>query len=761
MPAVLAGAAGVLLVSYFFQSIPLPDSIGRAPTVLLDASGRELGTLQPNASREDVALADLPAHVPDAVLAAEDAGFYEHGAISFVGIARAALSNVRAGGVNQGGSTISQQYIKIVTTDDERSMLRKVREAVLAFKLERQLTKDQILESYLNTIYFGRGAYGIEAAAKAYFGEDRSAGTLTEAEAALLAGIIQSPSRLDPRENPDGAVRRYTYVVGQMRENGWLEPATAERLLSPDQFPVTVEPATTTFKDAPFFLDLVRRELALKIGEDRMYTGLTVTTTLDLGVQRYAETAYHAAFDAIEPTGALVSIDPATGGVRALVGGEDYARDQLNLAIAQRQPGSTFKPFALAAWIDEGNSPESYFDAPAEITYAGAEIGEPNEWEVSNYEDAEYPPMSLREATWRSVNTVYAQVLADVGKEKVARMAQDAIATTPGTSTSEIPEVASVVLGTTAVSPLELAAAFNTFATGGIRRQPFTIAEIARDGRTLFSTPVRDERVFSEQVAWTVTEVLRGVIRTGTGSAADIGVPAAGKTGTTQNYGNAWFAGFTPHLTTVVWMGNRDNNERMAEELEPTGSGLPARTWAAFMGPIHANLPEQGFPEPKGGLIVTRQSPSPSPSPVECEGGEVEVVDDDGETTCASPEPSPSESASDVASPSPESSDDDEDEASDEPTTTATPTATSRPTATTRPTASAAPTSSGEPTATASSTPSEGETERSEEPTTEPSAAESEQEPEPEPEPEPEEPTTQPTTDAAAADEPTVGVPTP
>lgn len=625
-PAILLGFAGVVLFFYFFTSVPLPDEIGGRGTLLYDATGAELATLQPEASREDVELGQLPEHVVHAVLAAEDAQFYSHAGISLPGIFRAAFVNVTSGRVTQGGSTISQQYIKNVTTDDARTALRKVREAALAVKLEQQFSKDEILEFYLNSIYFGRGAYGIQAAAMAYY--DVDAADLSAAEAVQLAAIIPSPSRLDPFDNPEGAERRYRYVLDQMLSAGTIT-ATQAGVLAADM-PEASPKRSVQFREAPFFLDMVQRDLAARVGEDLMYRGLEVTTTLDLGVQAAAEAAYREHLVAQAPgdaTGAMVAMDPATGGIRALVGGEDHAEDQLNLALQPRQPGSTFKPFALAAWVEQGKSPDSYFPAPAEFVMPGRRA-DGSEYKIANYGGMSFDDMSLREATWRSVNTVYGQVLEEVGAEPMVDIARRAGIDSP------LEADASTVLGSYEVTPLELAEAYNTFATGGIHREPITIERVERDGETIFQAPMRENEVMSQQVAWTVSDVLQGVLTSGTARRASIGRPAAGKTGTTSEYGDAWFAGYTPQLTAVVWMGNRDNRQTMPGE--PTGGGLPAEVWRAFMSTVHDSLEVVRFPAPAGSLRIVRPSPSPEPTTPTCDADEVLSASGD---ECVTPEP--------------------------------------------------------------------------------------------------------------------------
>jgi membrane peptidoglycan carboxypeptidase len=660
VPGAVGVFAAIALFFYFFNSVPLSSEIGSSPTVILDSTGQvEFATLQPEFARTEVPIGELcpegRRYVCDAVLAAEDAGFYEHAGVSVPGIVRAALRNVLQGEIAEGGSTISQQYIKTVTGDDERTGLRKVREAALAMKLEREYSKDEILGLYLNSIYFGRGAYGIQAAAQAYFGVD--AVDLDVAQAAQLAGVVPAPSAYDPSENPEAAERRYRYVLDRMLELGWLDPMEAGKLRAAP--PETQAREDINFNDAPFFLDIVRRELERELG-DEIYTGLRVTTTLNLQVQEQAETAYRRAFGEIEPTGALVTLNPRTGGIVALVGGENYQTDQFNLAVAPRQAGSTFKPFALAAWLEDDKSPESYFDAPAKIVLEGADNGK--DWTVNNYEKVEYEPMTLREATWSSVNTVYAQVQKEVGPRATADLASRAMGLE---GTDALPPLSSLVLGTAEITPLQLAESYNTIASGGVHHAAFAVVEARRGDEVVYRHADDGERVLSETVALGVTDVLRGVIANGSGRNARIGRPAAGKTGTTQEYGDAWFAGYTPELTTVVWMGNRDNNETM--EGEPTGGDLPATTWGKFMSATLDGVPVVQFPEPDlEDLIVVRESPGPSEDPDEeaCDTGM-------GETSAnASEADGDEESASAVCTAEDEAGDDEEStesEASEDP----------------------------------------------------------------------------------------------
>lgn len=649
-------------VVYAVATVPLPTTLDTSPTVVLDARGEKIGELYAEAQREDVELDRVAEHTRQAVVAAEDAEFYDHPGVSIPGIVRAAVRNVRSGEVRQGGSTISQQYVKTVTGETDQTAMRKAREAVLAMKLEREVSKDQILEWYLNTIYFGRGAYGIQAASRAYF--DKRVGKLTVGESALLAGMIPAPSATDPVDNPQRATERYDYVIDQMLSKGWINDQEAQRLRTnqPEVTPRAKRVAGT----APFFMDMVERELADRVG-DQAYRGLTVTTTLNLRVQKAAERIYDRRFDELReelratagedvkvPTGALVSLDPDNGAVRALVGGRNYNRDQYNLAIGGpkrlgRQPGSTFKPLALAAWMADGKSPESRFDAPSTITFGPEDSGDPDGWEVSNYGGSAYGSMTLREATWSSVNTVYAQVAIEVGAGKIASLGERA------GITSQLEANPSIVLGAEEVTPLDLASAYNTLASGGVARSPRTISKVERDGEVLFEPRVNERRVLDKDVAWTTVDVLRGVIDQGTGVAAQLDRPAAGKTGTTQNAADAWFAGFTPDLTTVTWMGYRDSNEPMVGA--PTGGGFPAELWGEYMREALKFTVPHDFPEPSGDFeIVGETAPAPTtdvaPAPEE---------DAPDEPQPAEPAPAPEPSQAPAEPPPPPPEDDEED----------------------------------------------------------------------------------------------------
>ncbi|MDQ4131240.1 MAG: transglycosylase domain-containing protein, partial [Actinomycetota bacterium] len=392
--AVLLGAV------YLFTNVPLPKDVLPQATRVLDRNGQEAGFLSPQAV-DPVPLEQLPAHVPRSVLAAEDRSFYRHPGVSLTGTLRALLTNVQAGRVEQGGSTITQQYIKNAAVGTERTFRRKAKEAVLAVKLERRYSKDEILEFYLNTVYFGRGAYGIEAAARTYF--DVPARQLTLNQAATLAGLIRRPERLDPASQPEDANARRIHVLDGMVEEGWLSGVERDRAVLAG-LPPTASRQRADHGPAAYYLDAVRQELAAKLGEERVYRGLTVRTELDQGMQSAAQRVLTAKIVELQReqkgrpvTGAIVSVDPADGGVRALVGGPDFALQPFNAATQGRnQAGSAFKPFGLAAFVEEGFSPESRFPAPAELAvpFPGA-----RPYEVSNFGGQGYGEQTVREAT--------------------------------------------------------------------------------------------------------------------------------------------------------------------------------------------------------------------------------------------------------------------------------------------------------------------------------------------------------------------------
>lgn len=626
VPALLVAGAAAVAGLYLFASVPLPQDVGVGPTVVLDVHGREVGTLDPGAPRREVALSDLPDHVPHAVMAAEDRRFLDHGGVSPLAVVRAAVVNLLAGEIRQGGSTITQQYVKNAVAGRERTFLRKAREAVLAVKLERRFPKERILEMYLNTIYWGRGTHGVEAAARTYFGVP--AARLTLNQAATLAGLIRAPERLDPAERPEAADRRRRAVLDALLAEGWVGPAR-HRATTAAGLPAVSEPGDHPRGAAGYYLEAVRRELSSSLGPERLYRGLTVTTEMDLRIQRAAQRAVRDGLDGRPFTGAVAAVDPATGGVRALVGGRDPVSEPYNTAVrARRQAGSAFKPFTLAAFVEQGHSPASRFPAPASIRVPDGRGGTTA---VANFDRSDHGILTVAEATRRSVNTVFMQVVEVVGPEAVADVAHR-LGIPQGRDLAAVP---SLTLGTSSVSPLDMASAYATLAAEGVASPPRLVRRVEdRLGTLLVDEEPHRERVVEADDARLVTDVLRGVVEHGTGRGAAIGRPAAGKTGTTDAHRDAWFAGYTPQLAAAVWVGHPDG--RPMEGV--TGGGVPARMWARFMRAAHDGLEVVGFtpPDPDGRQVIN-PSPTPTPSP----------------TPSPIPSPTPSGSSSPSTSPSP------------------------------------------------------------------------------------------------------------
>ncbi|HVM09936.1 MAG TPA: transglycosylase domain-containing protein [Acidimicrobiales bacterium] len=589
--------AAVAIGLYRMAQVPLPEPGALAETtVLTDVNGARLASIDSGEDRTPVPLETVPPIVVQAVLASEDRNFYDHGGIDPVGVVRAAMADVR-GRPLQGGSTITQQYVKQVYLSSERTLTRKVREAALALKVERRWQKDEILERYLNTVYFGRGAYGVQAASRAYFAKD--VGDLTLSQAAYLAGLIRSPNSAspdDPKTRPVGQ-RRRDRALSAMREEGWIT-AAQERAAAAEALDTEVlareqrEPEIVgTDKGTSYFVEYVRAELVRRYGEDTTYQGgLRVKTSLDLNLQAQAYDAVYGFLDRpdSDPAGALVSIDDQ-GRVLAMVGGRNFTESKVNYAVGRegggsgRQGGSTFKPFLLAALVKDGYSVQSSFPAPDRVVLPKANEGK--DYEVENYEEADYgDSMNLIDATASSVNTVYIQAQESLGRQRVADMAKEL-----GVRKSPVPAVASTVLGTAEVSVLEMASAYSTFAARGVHVEPRVILEVRRADGTVIEpeSPPQTQRVLSTDEADVVNHCLRQVVLRGSGVGAKLSsVQVAGKTGTAQNYGDAWFVGYTPKLTTAVWMGFPEGNKRPmlnVRDKKVSGGSFPATIFRRFM----------------------------------------------------------------------------------------------------------------------------------------------------------------------------------
>jgi penicillin-binding protein 1A len=600
-PVILLAAGATAVGVYELTRIPLPAAHPLAQTTFVyDASGRQIASFSEQ-NRESVPLAQVPQVVIDAVVSTEDRHFFTEGAVNPISIGRALLSDLTGAGNLQGGSTITQQYVKQTYLSSERSLTRKVKEAGLAVRVSRDMSKKQILEGYLNTIYWGRGAYGVQAAAQTYFGTD--VGHLDLPEAALLAGMIRGPDLADPTADPSIAHQNQQESLQAMVRDRKITAAEATTAAAVP-FSSYVRSAssggsvsrTRAANGADYFVEAVRQQLVAKYGAATVDGGgLRVTTTLDPTLQAQAYDAiYGTSADALnpaggQPAGALVSMDD-NGQVKALVGGQNYGASTVDLALGTagggggRQPGSTFKGIMLAELIKLGYSPQSAFPAPPEVEIPhGNANGAP--YLVTNFEhEATAPQMSVVDATADSVNTVYVQVADRIGVSNL-----DAMASELGIRPSELEGNLSEVLGTDEVSPVEMDAAYAAFAAGGVYHAPLLITRVTdASGRSL-PLPVTPTTkvVLTPAQDSVLTYILEQVVLRGTGTAAgNVGSQVAGKTGTTDNSANAWFIGYTPNLTTAVWMGYPNGFRPMVDFRGFTsvqGGTVPARLWHDYM----------------------------------------------------------------------------------------------------------------------------------------------------------------------------------
>jgi membrane peptidoglycan carboxypeptidase len=575
---------------------PLPNS-----TFVYDRYGHLLTVFHGAEDRRPIPFSRIPKVMREAVISAEDEHFYTEGAVNFRSTLRAAWVDLVRHGAVQGGSTITQQYVKDVYTGSKDTIGRKIREALIAQKLNTRLTKNQILARYLNEVYFGHGAYGIQAAALAYFGVP--AHELKVAQAAVLAGIIAAPSQFDPLSHPRHARMRRDYVLQRMVADGYLTGHRARRI---EKHGVRLSPARQRPDDAPYFMNYVTQALEQRFGVRRTLTGgLRVQTTIDPRLQAAADAAVRSHLSTQgDPSAALVSIDPSNGEVRAMVGGANFAKAQFNLATqAHRQAGSSFKPFTLATAMTQHISLLSRWNGPPSLVVkdprcftTDPKTGVYGPWHVSNYADESAGTMSLLDATANSVNTIFSQVVLDVGPDHVASMAH-----AMGIE-SKLQPVCSITLGTQPVTPLEMTQGYATLASGGIRHYATGLTSVRTStGKQLLRAPSRGTQVLSSRNASLVTYALQGVIQHGTGTAANIGRPAAGKTGTAENFQDAWFCGYVPQLVTCVWVGYPKGEIPMHNvEGFPDvfGGSIPAEIWHDFMQRALAGVPVVGFPRP-------------------------------------------------------------------------------------------------------------------------------------------------------------------
>ena len=560
----LIGAAALFAV--IARDLPDTSVLWRTtggPKITMLASDGSPLTLHGASIGAPVRLAELPAHVPHAILAVEDRNFYHHFGVNPISVARAAVANIRHGDIVQGGSTLTQQLAKNVFLSSDRTLKRKVQELMLAFWLEHKFTKDEILTLYLNRVYFGAGAYGIDAASYRYFG--KPARRLTLGEAAVLAGLLKAPSRLAPTNNPVDAGKRGRRVIEQMVTAGFLSDSDAAAVIDEP-----IKLSGDQYSAAPYFIDYI-------LAQTRAVTGaidadLVVHTTFDRRLQTAMETGFAAGFarageKLYEAQGAAVILGPE-GAVRAMVGGRDYTASQFNRATqARRQPGSAFKPFVYLAAAEYGAAPLTRVDdSPLRI---GA-------WAPDNYNSKYYGEVSHASALALSLNAATLRVQEQIGRAAVKRAARNA--GWPASLTAG----PALGLGVDAVSPLGLAGAYTPFANGGYRATPFVIARIeTSDGAVIYNRNIGfDDVAASRSAIGSVNMMLEGVVEWGTGKAAAVpGYRVAGKTGTSQNYRDAWFVGHAGGLVCVVWVG-RDDNKPMGKV---TGGGAPAEIWREIM----------------------------------------------------------------------------------------------------------------------------------------------------------------------------------
>ncbi|MHB1390300.1 MAG: transglycosylase domain-containing protein [Thermoleophilia bacterium] len=589
--------AGIQTVMALMSDLPKLDgqnflSLGQTSRIYA-ADGTQLAEIYKTENRTVVPLSSIPSYLRDATVAIEDERYYEHGGVDYAAIGRAAVTDITQGRLAEGGSTITQQLVKKVYVSDERSFTRKFVEAILAVQLERVASKDEILERYLNTIYYGEGAYGVEAAARTYFG--KSVSQLDLAESAMLAGLPQAPSAFSPRGNLAAATERRNTVLQKMANLGYINQAMAHGAASQ---PINLQQANPTGASQPYFVEYVKQQLIDKYGEKKVFEGgLKIYTTIEPKLQAAGTEAIKNTLNQEgDPAAALVTIDPANGYIKAMVSSQDFKQYQFNLAVqARRQPGSCFKPFVLTAAVEAGADPRKTFYMSKQIDIPMPGGGPP--WHVSTYDFKYYGVSSLEQAMLRSDNTVYAQLVMDVTPEKARDAAERLGIKSPMTAN---PSIALGGLGQ-GVSPLEMSSAYGTLAANGMYAEPIAITKVEMpDGTVDYQANPQPTKAFSDGVAWTVTQVLSADVQKGTSSKANIGRPAAGKTGSTENLQDAWFVGYTPDLSTSVWIGYPDGSIPMTNVHGGSvwGGGFPAIIWHDFMTEAVKDTPPRDFPIP-------------------------------------------------------------------------------------------------------------------------------------------------------------------
>lgn len=584
--AIIGGLLFVFVAAWFLLSLPNIDKLyeptGKQSVVIQSQDGRIVGSYG-DIYGDFITYEEFPQSLIDAVLATEDRNFFHHFGIDPFGLGRAVYTNLRAGQVVQGGSTITQQVAKNVFLTPERTFSRKLRELLLAFKLERRFSKQELLTIYLNRVYLGAGNFGVDAAARRYF--DKSARDLSLSESAILAGMLKAPSRFAPIANPEAARGRAEVVLASMVDAGFLKQAQADKAKK-DLAQTITRTTKNSAESALYFTDWIMERLPDYIGNAN--ADLVVTSTLLPELQRMGENAIATVLDKEGEKmnvsqAALVAMTPE-GAVRALIGGRDYSQSQYNRATqAKRQPGSAFKLFVYLTALEAGMTPSTtVIDQPITL----------GKWQPKNYDGEYRGEITLKDAVAHSINTVSVQVAERVGLNNIVRMAHRL------GITSDVDALPSIALGSTEVTLLELTGAYAHLAAEGMSVEPFGIVRVATTaGKVLYQRGEEEEtRALGTGTVHMMNNMLSGVIGYGTGRGAAIGRPAAGKTGTTSDYRDAWFMGYTPDLVAGVWVGN-DNN---AEMKKVTGGTLPAPIWREFMRNALANVPAHDLPTSAG-----------------------------------------------------------------------------------------------------------------------------------------------------------------